>query len=487
MDNTNLLFNNFNKTETQNGGGALSSTGSKLVDLLAQGGALRGASESRIISLFMSAVAEDADKALKLLFYLRDAREGQGEKRFFRVCINYLAQKYPQTMINNLHFIPEMGRWDDLFYMLGNNRKLDNEIFAKIVKQIKIDLKAEFPSLLGKWLPSERAGKRSFGHYKTIVAGLYGAYNGQTSKNFRKEVLVPLRNKINIVEHKITTKAYSDIDYSKIPSLAMKGYAHLFYKYDGDRFEQYLEDVKSGKSKINASLLTPNDIVKSYFIDGHTTSAEYYDVAWQNLKEFRNDYNSNSLVVCDTSGSMTVNNYTPLSVAIGLSIYIAERNTGVFKNKFITFSNRPQLQEIVGDTITDKINSLNRSHWDMNTDIYKVFSVILQTAIANNIEPVDMVKSIYIISDMEFDSCNGRFKETVFETIEREYAERGYKMPHLVFWNVNASERQFPIDYRKNTTLISGYSPSHLQFAFNGAMSVINQICSKERYEKIKF
>ena len=115
---------------------------------------MRDRAENDCISLFSKALTTDADKAMKLLFYIRDIREGQGERRFFRICMKFLALEYPKTVIQNLELIPEFGRWDDVIELIGINTKVDEAIKSLLRKQIANDLRVEYPSLLGKWLPS---------------------------------------------------------------------------------------------------------------------------------------------------------------------------------------------------------------------------------------------------------------------------------------------------------------------------------------------
>lgn len=486
-----IFLDNFNEVYTENGARAKSTTKNYLVDLLGHGAAMRTRNENDCISLFSKALATDADKAMKLLFYIRDIREGQGERRFFRVCMKFLALEYPKTVIQNLELIPEFGRWDDVIELIGINAKVDEAIKSLLRKQISNDLRVQYPSLLGKWLPSERAGKDSYEKFVKVVKLLYGEFNYSNARLFRKNVTSPLRNQINIIEHNIVNKSYEGIDYSKVPSLAMKRYYSMFLEHDNENFTKYLESLSRGEVKINAATLTPYDIVdrimNDHGIDSNKTVL--FDEQWKALKDIRNENAKENIVVCDVSGSM----YPKcINVAIGLAIYLAERNEGIFKNKFITFSSRPKVQDIVGKTIVDKVKNLVDVDWGMNTNIEAVFDRILWIAVDNKIAPTDMVQNVYVISDMEFDAAQGYYgarknNDTLFEEIRAKFEIYGYTMPHLIFWNVENRTDQFPCDITENATFISGFSPNHIKFAFDGAESVVEQICSDERYEKIKF
>lgn len=488
MDFNQLVLNAFNKTYTDKGARALKTTNDALIDFLFSAGAMRDSNAIEIVKLFDKALAENKDKAMKLLFYIRDCREGMGERRFFRECLKSLIRSgYTKTFIKNMDNIIEFGRYDDLFivfedefdHMFGIQKFVCDFLF----KQLEEDLTAEYPTLLAKWLPTEKSGVKACHIAKKIITLQYNFYTDAASADYRRKVS-KVRKKLNIIEHQITEKSYFAIDYSKVPSMAMKRYQPLFYKYDEDRFIEYLNSVRKGEKKLNASLLTPVDIVQDII---NSKKSDYYNEAWNNLKDFRNDENEGALVVCDTSGSMTINQNRPLATAIGLSIYIAERNHDVFKNKFITFSHKPSLNKIIGDNIVEKVENLEKAEWAMNTNIDLVFDIILSTAIRYRVSQKDMIKKVFIISDMEFDDADDEADDTLFEYWRRQFINVGYSLPHIVYWNVAGSTKHFPASKYDDVTLVSGSSAASLQFALNGAESVIRQICNKERYSKICF
>lgn len=482
-----------NEAITFNGAKAYKSSKSGLVDLLAMGGASRNKSQKEIEEIINNAFEEDRDKAIKLLFYIRDCREGQGERQFFRTSMQILIKKYGIDIVPLISYIPEYGRWDDIFDLIGINSDVDIAIRTILLSSILEDIYSEYPSLLAKWFPSENAGKVARRKYKKVMNLLFSKSDDTFNAAFRRKFLSPCRRKLNIIEHNISKKSYENIDYEKVPSLAMKRYKDLFYKYDGERFENYLKEVLKGTKKINTSVLNPVDIVQDIFrLNNNSFSLSkekenYYENLWKNLKEIRNN-NENAIVVCDTSGSMYDVNYKSISTAIGLSIYIAERNKEAFKNKFITFSENPTLQTINGSNIIEKISNLRKAEWGVNTNIRKVFNLILQYYEEFNIKNSEELNTVYIISDMEFDyGTEERYDVSLFSSIKKMFNSKGYKMPHLVFWNVNSMQNQVPLTIKDDITLISGSSPVCLQYALNGAMSVVNQICENKRYEKIHF
>jgi len=305
-------------------------------------------------------------------------------------------------------------------------------------------------SLLGKWLKSENSGKTS----KEIAIKTRKSL-GLSSKNYRK-MLTILRSKIDIIETKLSEKNYKDIDYSKTPSKAGMIYKDAFSKHDPVRYSKYLKDVEEGKQKINTKALFPYEIVRKARKENDKT----LDLLWKNLPDYTKD-NEKAIVVADVSGSM---DGTPMDVSISLAMYFAERNKGIFHNKFITFSSKPELQEIAGDSLNQRIRNLENADWEQNTNIQAVFDLILNTAKDNTLKSEDLPKTIYIISDMEFDEASET--QTNFQVIKEKYKAAGYEMPTLVFWNVDSRQNNVPItENEKGVVLISGSSPTVFKYA----------------------
>ena len=438
-----------NKGLTENGALTLKSSESHVLDLFSMGGALRNRDKEEVKQMISLALGEDRDLAIKCLFYLRDVRGGQGERQTFREGLSVLSNYYPDEAKKLLPLIEEYGRWDDIFYL--ENISIENFIREQLI----LDIKSERPSLLAKWMPSENTSSK-----KTIeLARKMRKYLGMSSKNYRI-MLRNLRNKINLVETKLSSNKISDIEYSSVPSKAQLKYKKAFANKDEVRYSKYLEDVKEGKEKINASVLFPYEIVR----EAKKEDNETLEALWKNLPDYTNN-NEKAIVVADTSGSMSwSNNALALDVALSLAMYFGERNEGVFKDKFITFSERPQLQEISGNTLNQKYRNLSRADWGGSTNIQGVFDLLLNTAVLNNLSKSDMPSTIYIVSDMEFDMCTRGF--TNFENIKEKYTNAEYEMPTLVFWNVNSRNNNVPVDKNeKGVILVSGCSPSIFKMA----------------------
>jgi hypothetical protein len=474
------LKEKMNVAYTENGAKVYATTKSDLLDFFALGGALRNRSESDIVQLFSRAFAEDKLLALKSAFYFRDIRGGQGERRTFRAILKYLANNYPDIVRKNLHLIPEYGRWDDVYVLVGT--PVEKDVANLIRNQFVSDMTSKYPSLMAKWLKSENASSaetKRLARWTRKVLGL-------SSRDYRK-ALTELRTKIKIVEQKMSANQWSEIEYDKLPSKAGMKYRQAFLRHDEERYRAFIEAVKSGKKKMNAKTLYPYEIVaKVPYNPRQPVDDETLDAMWKSLPDYVGERNERSIVVADTSGSMWG---TPMDVAVSLAIYFAERNKGEFANHFITFSARPQLQEIKGDTISEKVRNLRNAEWGMNTNIEAVFDLILDTAVEHGLSQDEMIDKIYIISDMQFDQCvNGGRNKRLFEEIRERYESHGYKLPQLVFWNVDARQNNFPMSMTETgVQLVSGFSPMLFEHLVSGisAYELMLKILNSERYSAI--
>jgi hypothetical protein len=451
-----------NRTTTEKGAPTLRTSNNPLVDFFGLAGATRG-NPGLGLDLFLKAFAFDRLSAVRILFYLRDIRGGQGERQLFRNCLAYLAENEKEVSNKIVNFVPEYGRFDDYF-------GLQIETFLPIlVKQLEEDKLADRPSLLAKWMPSENTSSKAT---RILAKGMMTALN-MTPKKYR-QMLSQLRKKISLVEQKMSAREFGAIDYSKVPSQASLKYRKAFGRNDTKRYTQYLESVDKGEAKINTSTLFPHQV---YLAVG-TQGAEQL---WSNLPDYT--MGKNAIVVADVSGSMSGE---PMAVSVSLALYFAERNVGQFKDHFITFSDNPILQKINGTTLRDKMNSIERAEWAMNTNLYRVFQLLVDTATRGQSNPAEMPETIYIISDMEFDSACGNM--TNFEAIDALYAGTDYKRPSLVFWNVNARNKQVPVEQNQvGVTLVSGMSPSTFRLAVENKspIELVNEVIHSDRYAPI--
>ena len=493
-----------NRSITENGAVGYRTSGHKLLDLNYQVSSLRNADHVVIERLFEEAFHENPAYALKWLFFARDIRGGLGERRLFRICYRKLADLDAGLFKHNLTNIAEYGRYDDLIQLLGINPTIDDWIFKIIETQLSFDLeriKSNKPiSLLAKWLPSENASSKSTKETARFIrTGL-----GLSSRDYRR-ILSLLRKYIGVLERQLCANEWENVDYERVPSIANLKYKDAFMRHDPERRTAYLESLSQGKAKMNMAAATPVDIVSRYtrrrsFGVGRIKDYDKtLELAWENLTGINV---SDTLVVADGSGSMTTpvnKSSTALDVANALAIYTSEQNTGIYQNKYITFSSEPQFVEFKSnDSLHHKLQIANEHNEVSNTDIEKVFRLILFVAVQNDIPEDEMIKNVLIISDMEFDkaqTCGWKshpnpLTPRLFDHIKELYEEKGYKLPKLIFWNVNSRTKTIPmVENELGVTLVSGFSQNVLRMVMSNKYDpyevLIEQITSS-RYDRVR-
>lgn len=406
-----------------------------------------------IILKYKIALRENKDLALANLLYLLDIRNGKGERILFKDIFRYLCKNERELALKILPLIPELGRWD--YILEGIDTTIDNEVIELIKKQLKQDEETETPSLLAKWLPSHRTHKVNNEMARILIDKL-----GITEEEYRKK-LAKLRKKLKLIEIDLTNKDYDNINFEAVPTKAMLKYRASFNRNCEEKYKIYLDDVSKGIKKINTTGLFPYEIVRKIMFE-KDTSTELFEVMWNNQKDILKNYDKNVLVMADTSGSMMGYNNMPYINSIGLAIYIAERNNGIFKNNFITFSRSPKIQEVVGNNIVEKVNNIQTIN--DNTDIDKAFQLLLETAKKHKIKQDEMPTHIIIISDMEFDRGVYSQTGTNFEGWKKAYKDKGYEMPKIVFWNVACNTMGMPATkFDNDVAMISGFSTAVLE------------------------
>lgn len=486
--------NNYKLTE--NGGLAYKSSMSGLMDLFALGGSYRSRSDADCILLFKNAFEEDEVLALKCLFYLRDSIEGQGERRFFRVVLHWLANTHPATVRRNLEQIPMLGgRWDDLYALVDTS--LENEAFDFMYHQLALDVDCKTPSLLAKWLKSENTSSKES---KKLATRTRKAFH-MSPRQYRKTLSI-LRERIKVVERLMSQNRWDEVQFDKLPSKAGFIYRNAFARHDLTR-EKYEKFAKDKNAAVNAKTLYPCDVVhQAIKINTNNlddTERLMINKYWNNLTDYFHNAVFNGVAVVDTSGSMTCSNrgnIQPIDVAIALGMYCAEKcnfNSPWYGN-YITFSHKARLVPIKGADFVDKVQRIKRANLCENTNIESVFDLILSLAMKNRVLPEDMPRNIVIISDMEFDAARGERYwnpvvkvETVMEKCMREWEASGYELPHLVFWNVAARNDTFAMKDEGNVTFVSGYSPVLFESIMKNkrGIDLVLDKLNSERYQMI--
>lgn len=487
MNFADAMRKNGSFTKTENGAVALNTTGNKCLDFYATVGALRGADEDRVCRLFADAYNEDALIATKIAFYARDIRGGLGERKTFRVILRYMAEYHPEALRPNLDLIGVYGRYDDMYSLIGT--PLEDDMWKAMKKQFEEDIENlhadKAVSLLAKWIKTADASSD-----KTRRLGVLTAQKlGYPVYNFKRMVRA-LRKKIGVIESLMSAGRWNEIEYSEVPSRAMMIYRKAFARHDSDRYAEFIDKAVKGEEKINSSTLYPYDLIEKViqyrWDEAVFKSDKVVEAQWRQLPNYVEE-GTNAIVMADMSQSMYGR---PMATAIGLAVYFAERNKGTYHNMWMTFSKRPSIQILKGETLVQKLSSMNQKDWMNNTDLKSAFNLVLNIAIENNVPKDEMPKSLIVVSDMEIDR-SGNKDWSFYDKIAHEFKKNGYDIPNIVFWNVDSRHDVFHADStRKGVQLVSGQSAS----TFKNLLSCIGmtpveamlKVLNSERYEAIE-
>lgn len=483
------------QTTTWNGAISLAQSGEALTDLYYQ--AARGLTSENLLDLLNKAWAVDHLLTLRMIAYIRDIRGGKGERHLGRCCLLWLAGVSANNLLHNLkHYVGIFGRWDDLvdLYPVAGDAVLDVVIDQLTIDQRELEAGNSI-SMLAKWVPSERSNRE----FNSALA----KRGNMTHKQLR-QLLARLKAKLDIVETKLTNGQLELIDYSKVPSVAMKRYGkadRVFMTKDAERFAEWKAGLVKGETKVNTTGLYPHEIVKSYMnnVNANTYTVdvpvldELLEAQWSGLVTRLSpkciEYLGDCLVLSDVSGSMYAGTGTAIYVSIALGLMISGLNPNPhFKNMVLTFSEHPKFHHVTGDTLCAKINSLKKAEWGGSTNFQAAYGEILSKAIKFKLKADDMPKTLIVVSDMQFNSAD---RNTNFQAMQDKYAEAGYNLPRLVFWNVNGSTTDFPVSANQaDCAMISGFSVDILQDVLSGEaitpFRVMLRALSRPAYEVIQ-
>ena len=501
----NGMANATNYTYTENGAVTHKTTKSDLLDMFAMGAAMRTRSDEDVILMFRKAFKENPVYALKCLFYIRDVRGGQGERRFFRVVMKDLAKFDTEAARRNLKFVPEFGRWDDLYVFVGT--PLEADALQIMKDQLALDVECKTPSLLAKWLKSENTSSVESRRLGNITREFFG----MSHKQYRKTLSI-LRERINVLERLMSEGRWDEIEFDKIPSKAGMKYKNAFARHDLERaknenVQTYADFAKDTTKTVNAKALYPYECVhealkimgnqQGWSSRGHHVALDdtqrlMTNKYWDNLADYFNGATFNGIALVDTSGSMSG---TPIEVAISLGLYCAEKNQGAFANHFISFESNPHWIETSGVDFCDKVYRITGVEWGGSTNVEAAMDLILNVAKQNGCSQDEIPQNLVIISDMEFNYCvtsndygRGNVNDTLFEKIAAKYRANGYEMPHVIFWNVNARQANIPMLGNGNVSFVSGFSPSIFETIMSGktGYDLMMEKLDSERYAQIQ-
>jgi hypothetical protein len=439
---------------TENGMKAWATSDSKVLDLFGKIGSARGVN---IGSAFSAALAEDTNLAMRVLLWARDIRGGAGERQTFRSLLSALETANPGMAGRIMHKVPELGRWDDLFaYTDPINRKNALRMFA--------DALMNGDGLAAKWAPRLVSSKRA------ITAGKKAKLQNArdlmkfmmlSPKDYRQIIVGSTR----VVEQLMCAKRWDEINFSHVPSVASARYQKAFGKNAAEMYSAYIRELqkpqeeRDPKVKINASAVYPYDVIKS-LRNGNEAVA---DAQFAALPNYVGD--TKIMPMVDVSGSMGVplaGNTTAMDVAISLGLYLSDKTSSDFKDMFITFTNKANIQVVRG-TLSQKMRQMQGAV-GYNTNLASAFDSLLQTAKNGKVSSENMPDYIMILSDMQFDdhSISGT-DATALEMARQKYRDAGYKCPSIIFWNLTArpSADQSPVKMNdRGVAIVSGFSPA---------------------------
>ena len=509
MNFAEAMENKSNWKLTENGASARTTTGDNLVDLFAVIGAMREREESDIISMWENAYREDAELAVRMIFYAGDIRGiGLGERRTFRILIKHLANTHPSIMRKNIVNIPYYNRWDSLYELVATpcEREMWDLVRMQWLEDYGNMMHNKPISLMAKWLASVNASSK-----KTCMLGRKTARELRLSESMYRRALSKLRAYLKVVEKSMSAQEWATIEYSTVPSYAMKNYSQAFARHDKDRFSSYKENLEQkiadgtiSQKDIKSATLYPYDLVRKYLdadISDFWSRSSYrnfyirpYDTIteaqWKALPDYL-DEEANVIVMADVSGSMHSPNFQPISASLGLALYFAERNKGIYRNKYMTFTDRPYFLTINDTTsLRDQLCQAWNAGVGYSTNLERAFMYILDTAIENNVKPEEMPKALVVVSDMEIDPFFRGYGLDFLEEMTRRFRNAGYTMPKVLFWNVEGRNSTFHAkSTNPNVVFASGYSASAFTSVIKGitktAYEVMRDTLMDTQYDRV--
>lgn len=397
------------------------------------------------------------------------------------------------------------ARWSQARYRTLHVEIAKQFAFQLYLDKRRLDSGKQVSSLCAKWAPSPH-------HYydkhtciaTTIALILFPPSKSNTSESeaeyisralrlYQSKYLAPLRQAAQITETLMSSGQWDRINYAHVPSICLKRNQKVLVSHGpNEGFVHHVHDVaaRKGRKRVRSSILKPHEIVAEVMTrsgypryDGDTEKArldsQVNEAQWLNYVENIKEAGSldNCIAVADVSGSME---RLPLQCCIALSLLVCTVSKPPFNRTFITFSERPQIVVLPKNlSLERQVNFVRRLPWGMNTNLQGVFDLILNRAKRNNLAKEDMIKTIFVFSDMQFDEACGnspRALETDYEQIKRKFNESGYDVPQIIFWNLSESERnETPVLFDTiGTAMVSGWSGQLLKMFMEGGSEMIS-------------
>jgi len=506
MESLTNLFNlkQNQMTTTENGALAHETTGECNLDLFTN--IVRDISDEMLLEFTEKAWNENPETFLKIMRNSRDCRTGKGERMVFYKMALWLREHHFATYKLNIKtMVSEDGYYKDLLKIAELLQEQNDDVTYELhlLASCLVDDIMKFKtgdksiSLCAKWCPrfNDSLDKkykftRKFVHILFNDLEFYtgwifdrvemlNMHKNRYMETYRKEILKPLCDHLNVVERLMSDGDFENIVFQSVPAKAMTLYRKAFEKQAPEQFNEYLSKLVKGEVKVNVSGLTPHELINklSSYQDNTIIEQQFFEMV-RKCKE--SGQLQRTLSVVDVSGSMAG---TPMDVAVAMGLFtslIPDENDPFYK-KFITFSSNPQFHQVQGSSLIQMVSNIKRADWGMNTDIEKVFRLILDSGKMFNLTQEQMPTTIVIYTDMEFDQASRN--TTNYETIQQLYEENGYQLPKIVFWNLRASSKAFPVKgSTPNTALLSGYSAELLKGIMEDILDpiqIMNKILEK--------
>jgi Domain of unknown function (DUF2828) len=479
--------------KTENGAPAFSTSSDARVDLFSTA---RGVTEAKFVETVKAAWMESPIDTIRIIFYLRDCRAGCGEKEIFRWGFQTISKINQNAVLINIEHIPHYGYWKDLLYFFSTPEW--NHFASKFAIQLVKDVDSlktgeKSISLAGKWAPSQNSSfDKKSNACKKICTHLPGNPN---MAEYRKNYIAPLRAHLDVVERKICSNLWSEIDYSKVPSVAMHNLAAAFRKHDRQRFDKFLRDVRAGKTKINTDQIYPHQLIEKYKSNAiclPVVEDELIEAQWRSLVDGikKKGLLKHAIPICDVSGSMAG---TPIHVSIALGLIIAEVTEEPFHDHVIIFSANVRFLKIDSSlSLLEKIKRISTEDFN-STNYFNVHQTIVMKMIESKVSIENCPQQIFIFSDMQFDQICGCEKNdlvSMHESVKKLYADAGYPIPKTIYWNLNGKYDNKPVrSNEQGVALIGGFSPKLIQFFLEDASKtpyeMMRSVVDSERYARI--
>lgn len=448
-----------NNTYTLNGAYSNKSTLNAVVNLFSSAVSSNLQSKKDLI---VKAMLENPINAIKTVLYIRDVRNGQGNKDILRVFHEVCASleshvEFFDAYLKIIKHIPEFGSWNDVYTLYSTTKS--QQVKDTIIKLVNENLHNKQDALCAKWFPMQSQFHKDYAKALELDLG-----------QVRRYVTAIRRT----TEQLMCRNEWSSINYDHVPSRTNKLCSAAFLKHDNARRSEYLAEATKENSTVSmkASTLYPHEITNMV----RKGQAQSGNALWNSLPDYMEGSDKfNILPIIDVSGSMSCGvpgtSCQAIDIAVGLGLYFSSHNQGDFKNAWLNFSTNPQFQLLRGNTLSEQIRNMNTRDWEMSTNLQAVFDLILSV----DCKPEDMPKVLIIVSDMEFNCTNST--RTNFKAIDDKYKAKGLTRPLIVFWRVNVVSTQFPVTVNdQGSILINGYSPGIMKLILSMGIEDLTSI-----------